>query len=241
MFYQYASENFGMILVGFRALLKQLYKRNIDEKRINELTRVVAETRGQVQVATQMAEDATMKAIVDSKTGIPNITAYTTCIADLSEKPGIPMALLIFDIDKFKEVNDNYSYDAGDRVIKTLAAVIRDHSREDGKYFRWGGEEFVVLIPLVDGWNEEEVVKMADAVRQEMSEIEFSETLMKGGKMQDLKKTCSCGISFGLTDDLSGNGDSNVNGGKLFKIANASLKDAKDSGRNRIVVNKIER
>lgn len=242
LFFQYANENFGMILVGFRALLKQLYQRNLVDKKINELNGIVTSTRGQVQDATKIAEDAKKDSMIDAKTGIPNMRAYTTDIAELSNQSNVPMALLVFDIDKFKDVNDRYGYNSGDKVIKKLADIIAAHSREEGKYYRWGGEEFAVVIPLIDGWNEAEVIKMADEVREKLSEVEFNAHVIHSGKIEDFKKTCSCGIAFGLSDDLLRwkDDDEKMNGGELFSVVNKAIKSAKDNGRNQTVVNHIK-
>ena len=122
-----------------------------------------------------------------------------------------------------------------------MADIIASHSREDGKYYRWGGEEFAVVIPLIDGWNKAEVIKMADEVREKLSEVEFNAPIIHNGKMEAFKKTCSCGIAFGLSDDLlRGKADERANGGELFSVVNKALKSAKDNGRNMTVTSNVE-
>jgi diguanylate cyclase (GGDEF)-like protein len=58
-----------------------------------------------------------------------------------------PLSVMICDVDDFKRVNDTYSHATGDEVLRTIAAVLRQHVRQSDVVARWGGEEFVVLFP----------------------------------------------------------------------------------------------
>jgi diguanylate cyclase (GGDEF)-like protein len=63
---------------------------------------------------------------------------------------GWPFGVLFIDIDKFKAVNDTYGHDAGDRVLRLVAATIRNGLRSSDVVVRWGGEEFVAIVASVD-------------------------------------------------------------------------------------------
>ncbi len=70
-----------------------------------------------------------------------------------------PLALVALDVDDFKKVNDGYGWLQGDEVLSAVAGVLRECSRDVDEPARWGGEEFVVVMPLTDGDGAEEAAK----------------------------------------------------------------------------------
>ncbi len=127
------------------------------------------------------------------------------------------LALLILDIDHFKKVNDAFGHDMGDFVLKHLTLICRDNIREVDSIGRWGGEEFVVLMPEIDSKG---VFVVAEKLRTsiENQPIEFD----SGEKIQI---TISIGGAFYKK--------SNPKWELLFKEADKALYQAKEQGRNR--------
>lgn len=79
--------------------------------------------------------------------------------------------LIMFDIDHFKEINDNYGHQIGDKILKTLCTNISTHLRENDTFARWGGEEFVILCPYT---NIEQLEHIAKNLQEVIKNIDFS-------------------------------------------------------------------
>nr|WP_263429439.1 GGDEF domain-containing protein [Nannocystis pusilla] len=84
---------------------------------------------------------------------------------------GGPLALVMFDIDRFKQINDTYGHPAGDQVLRELAAILRQHARPGDILARHGGEEFVLLLP---GTDREGAAALAEQVRTEVAAHTFT-------------------------------------------------------------------
>ena len=80
-----------------------------------------------------------------------------------SRRSGEPIALIIVDIDNFKQINDQYGHEAGDQVIAHVAAQLSQYCREQDVAARWGGEEFLILLPATDV---DEAMIVAERIRQ---------------------------------------------------------------------------
>jgi diguanylate cyclase (GGDEF)-like protein len=134
-----------------------------------------------------------------------------------SSAPGAAQALLVVDIDHFKRINDTRGHDAGDRVLRRMASLIQRSLRATDPLARWGGEEFVVLLPSV---LPEHVLRLAESIRSAVETIVFEPE-------DALHVTVSLGAAVRLPDESF---DS------LFKRADAALYQAKSGGRNRVVL-----
>ena len=89
----------------------------------------------------------------DALTGLSNREALDRALrreAAVAQRRGNPCCMLVVDIDKFKSVNDRYGHATGDDIIRMVAGVIRESIRESDQAFRYGGEEFVVLLDCAD-------------------------------------------------------------------------------------------
>lgn len=128
------------------------------------------------------------------------------------------LSCIMTDIDHFKLVNDNYGHGVGDIVIKVVAKILQEVGRSDDLVGRYGGEEFVVVLP---GVNESEAAEVAERVRLLIMEERHE------GFPNDLAITSS----FGVSSTKSGVWD----GDKLVDLADQALYVAKESGRNRVV------
>jgi two-component system cell cycle response regulator len=135
-----------------------------------------------------------------------------------SKITGKPLSLVIFDLDKFKNLNDTYGHDAGDFVLKELADLLRNSGmRQNDVFARYGGEEFVVLLPTT---NLKQAFEIAERMRKLVEKHEF---VYDG---QRLPVTASIGVA----DYRKG-----VNTGTdLFKRADTAVYQSKDGGRNQV-------
>ena len=131
---------------------------------------------------------------------------------------------MMLDIDFFKSINDTYGHATGDKVLKTVANVIKDKLREYDIPSRYGGEEFCILLPQT---NIEEASIVAERLRS-ADETKAIETLKE---KEDSNKNISVTISIGLSQlketDMAED---------LYKRADKALYEAKETGRNKVVV-----
>ena len=130
-----------------------------------------------------------------------------------------PLACVMCDIDKFKSVNDTYGHQAGDAVLKQFADVLKHEAREIDRVGRYGGEEFIVLLP---GTVLDAAVTFAERVR---SAVEARTFTFDGGT---LLRTVSCGVAAFPHPRVSAHEG-------LIKAADGALYVAKETGRNKVV------
>lgn len=130
-----------------------------------------------------------------------------------------PFSLVMTDIDKFKSVNDTYGHQAGDAVLKQFALILRNEAREIDRIGRYGGEEFVMLLP---GTVLDAGVTFAERVRKAVEEHTFT---FEGGT---LKRTASFGVA-GWPHPAVTHCET------LVKTADDALYVAKETGRNKVV------
>jgi diguanylate cyclase (GGDEF)-like protein/hemerythrin-like metal-binding protein len=124
------------------------------------------------------------------------------------------LALIMFDIDHFKAINDLYGHQAGDSVLVGISRLMSEHLRESDGIGRWGGEEFLILAPCADP---AEALQIAEKLRAIVAAQEFPEVGTA---------TASFGVTFLLQDDTLD---------QMVKRADMALYRAKESGRNRVV------
>lgn len=136
------------------------------------------------------------------------------------ERQDIPLAVLMLDIDHFKEFNDTYGHEAGDMVIQALANVLRKFARKEDIACRYGGEEFIFVMT---GINLETVLKRAQGLHDAIGQIH----LRYGGNAL-AQITVSIGVAF---YPLHGN-----NMHDLVTTSDIALYEAKNSGRNQTIL-----
>jgi diguanylate cyclase (GGDEF)-like protein len=131
-----------------------------------------------------------------------------------SKITGKPLSLTIFDIDNFKLVNDNYGHITGDKVLKSIAGIIKSIKRPDDIFARWGGEEFVIILPST---GLEAAKDIAEEYREQIAQFVF---------YSEIKLTCSFGIAqMNETDTRK----------TLLRRADENMYKAKRAGRNAVV------
>jgi len=125
------------------------------------------------------------RAAEDPVTGIGSRLALQLSLAQLqagADRTGVPFSLIIVDIDNFKEINDRYGHLEGDRVLKSLAEALRHRLREQDFLARYGGDEFVALLPSTDAAGAAELAnELRRRVRQETSWPEGAELSVSMG------------------------------------------------------------
>ena len=128
------------------------------------------------------------------------------------------MTLAMIDIDKFKTINDTYGHQAGDMVIINTAKKIKESLRESDIAFRYGGEEFMLILP---GSNEMEAVRPLERLRAKIANdtVDYNDN--------KIKATISIGIASVL--------DSKTDVAQVIERADKALYKAKQTGRNKIV------
>jgi len=162
-------------------------------------------------------KQALNSALLDDLTGLGNRSAYEKSLQreiDLAKRQQSELSLVILDIDNFKAINDAYGHSSGDRALKTLAETISQTMRRSDMAFRFGGEEFVLLLSNTD--------LEAAAIVAERLRVAVAETLCHDGK-RGFGFTVSLGIAQ-LNDQ--------EHGYHLFERADMALYQAKKTGRN---------
>ncbi|MFA5215215.1 PAS domain-containing protein [Sulfuricurvum sp.] len=175
-------------------------------------------TEHDVTERKQIEEEIKRLATTDTLTGIANRREFNTQLEkeiERSKRYSTPLSLIMYDIDYFKRVNDTFGHDAGDAVLQTLTTLVKSNIRTVDIVARWGGEEFMILMPQS---NASTAAEAAEKLRQKIVEHPFEPV----GKLT---------VSFGVTpfepqDDLDG----------LIKRVDDALYQAKEHGRNRVEI-----
>jgi diguanylate cyclase (GGDEF)-like protein len=129
------------------------------------------------------------------------------------------LSLIYFDLDLFKKVNDTYGHSAGDTILKEVAALVQQKIRKDDIFCRYGGEEFVIVLPNT---NAKTAYELAERIRQTSEKHPFKINNVK------IQQTLSLGVSQ-LNKDMKTAKD-------LLDDADKKLYKSKQSGRNRVTI-----
>ena len=159
------------------------------------------------------------QALVDGLTGLANRRAATDALhaeTARAQRLQTPLAIVLADLDRFKDVNDEYGHAVGDEVLRTFADVLRRTLRESDVAGRWGGEEFLLLLP---GADEEGAVQLAERIR-----LTLADRSIPGAP------GLSVTASFGVAEYA---GESNSD--DLVLAADGALYRAKRAGKDRVV------
>lgn len=192
--------------------------------RVGDDTILVLEKSAEITYAAELAEmhnriaELEKLSATDRLTGAWNRAHFDKTIAiELSRSVRYlqPLALIFFDIDHFKRVNDSYGHAVGDVVLRELVKVVRDNIRSSDMLFRWGGEEFVILAPSTSY----------------RSAASLAETLRAKIEQHAIETVGHITISLGVSEHMS---DESENA--CLQRADAAMYAAKNGGRNRVVV-----
>lgn len=168
----------------------------------------------------QQYQQALDAAMTDKLTGMPNREAFDRHLdreIDLAKRLNLPLSLLVVDIDNFKTINDAYGHSSGDRALTLIAQTLINCLRRSDIAFRYGGEEFTVVLSHCDG---NTAAQVAERLLQAVSQV----TCHDGSRSFSL--TVSIGLAMLKSDE---------NSYQLFDRADKALYQAKTEGRNRFI------
>lgn len=188
-------------------------------QRLQSLTQKVADMEQEAQGFRDHLEEQRQKALIDPLTGLPNRAGWSERLElEMArwKRYGGELLLAVLDIDHFKRINDNYGHLAGDKVLKIIAGELAKRLRKTDFIARFGGEEFVLLIPSTP----------LDGGRQ------LLQTLLEGIEQCPFHfrgERVTITLSAGLTAFANDQGSD-----KVFERADQALYRAKAAGRNRL-------
>lgn len=184
-------------------------------KHLNEnLEVLVAERTQELEIANKKLKRL---AEFDELTGIANRRHFEGSLQgeiERCQRYHRGLSLIMLDLDFFKQINDNYGHDVGDQVLKETASALACCMRENDHLARWGGEEFLIILPET---NLKGALEFAELIRQRVMKMEI---------LPDKRITCSLGVAEWH----------NESGPVLFKRADNAVYTAKNNGRNRVEV-----
>lgn len=169
---------------------------------------------------------------VDPLTGLSNRRSFLEfCERELliSTRAGRPFSLVLLDVDNFKQINDRYGHEAGDSVLRETVVKLRNGVRNIDVLGRWGGEEFVALLPGADA---EAALIVAERLRRSVESMSIASPKARNA---DEPANIQVTISLGVATYNSGMNDGKKTIEALFRRCDEALYQAKSEGRNRVV------
>lgn len=185
-----------------------------------ELEKEIAERKKAEEKLKESEERFKILSITDQLTGLFN-RRHMVDVAErkvqISEKENSALSFILMDIDDFKDFNDTYGHAAGDDVLENVGKVIKKTTRSTDWSFRYGGEEFLIILPSTDG---QEATQVAEKIRKAVAAEKY-QTI--NGEL--VKKTMSIGVAqFIPGESLE----------KVLKRADDNMYNSKIKGKNRV-------
>lgn len=204
--------------------VSDLLRQTSDVERVNaHLSDRLSEAMTELAALREQLESVRIESQKDPVTTLLNRQTFDQELIDalaLSSRTGAPMSLLMIDIDFFKAINDNFGHLTGDQVLRLVAQTIRHNLKGHDVVARFGGEEFVVILPDT---RLEDAAKVAEHLRTAV----MSRELVKRSSGQNLGRVT---VSIGVANYRQGDSS-----GSLIDRADGNLYAAKRGGRNRVV------
>ncbi|SJM95109.1 GGDEF domain-containing protein [Crenothrix polyspora] len=197
---------------------KESARRKKTQLQLEELTQKVKEMDAESKELKSKLERASAQAFRDALTGLPNRLAYEDRLHNEYarwKRYQMPLSMIIWDIDLFKQANDEFGHKYGDEVLRTISKKLSEHCRETDFISRFGGEEFTMLLPNTD---KAMAVRLANQLRYVIEQTDFN---YNGRQLRPI--TISCGVTEFMDDDTSET---------AFERADSALYKAKQQGRN---------
>lgn len=197
--------------------------RPIDPDEMAARARSLIKRKRYVDALRQSLDQSLELAVTDQMTGLFNrryLTSQLEPLVQRAARGGEPVSLLVADIDYFKRINDGFGHDVGDEVIKEFAARLATNFRPMDIACRYGGEEFVVVMPGTRG---DYACLVAERLRRHVAGSPFP---IRGGA-ERIDVTVSIGVAVSMLGSDSAD--------RLIKRADEALYKAKQTGRNRVM------
>jgi diguanylate cyclase len=210
-------EDLGIVIAAIAEDTRRMVEKN------QSLELQLVHSSKQVTELRQNLDDVRREAMTDGLTGLVNRKAFDKHIRDCAEEAavsGLPLTLLMLDIDHFKTFNDNFGHQTGDQVLRLVARTLTDGVKGRDIAARYGGEEFAIILPDTPF---QFGVKVAEALRQGMEQKEVVNRASQ-------RHMGSITLSVGVAELRPGESITD-----FITRADAALYDAKRQGRNRVV------
>ena len=217
------ADNNARLLRGLEIGVNDYLLRPIDRNELLARARTQIRKRRYTDHLRDNVQNSIEMAITDALTGLHNrryMESHLGTLAEQASSRGKPLALMMLDIDYFKSINDSYGHDAGDDVLRQFAVRVRKSIRGIDLACRYGGEEFVVVMPETD-------LHVAGMVAERLRRSIASEPFAVNKGANRIDVTISIGLS---TLQTKGEAVADV-----LKRADIALYRAKHDGRNRVV------
>jgi len=192
----------------------QTVKRMLESKTSSEVKKISALFLKIVQKMSDSQEHFAYLSQTDVLTTIANRRKLDD-VLEIKVKEaarGLPLSVILIDIDRFKKINDTYGHDTGDTILKQFALILKNSVRQIDSVGRWGGEEFLLILPTT---NNEGALRLANTIREKIESSSF---------ILDIHVTASLGIATYHENDTERS---------LIKRVDDALYRAKHLGRNR--------
>lgn len=203
---------------------------NVESKRPNaysqadvNLLTTVAEQAASAIGNARLYQQTQRLVVTDAQTGLYNYRHFQdrlTLVLRDAQLTGQPFALIMMDLDHFKQCNDTYGHPTGDAVLRQTAAILQESCRQNDLIFRYGGDEFAILLPNTNG---EAALKVGERIRDQLARFPFT---TRSGRPLDVPLTVSLGVASYPRDG--------INGVDIVLAADRALYAAKNAGRNRV-------
>jgi two-component system cell cycle response regulator len=216
-------DNNARLLRGLEIGVNDYLMRPIDKNEMLARVRTQIKKKRYTERLRDNVQASIEMAITDALTGLHNrryMESHLATLAEQASSRGKPLALMILDIDYFKAINDTYGHDAGDDVLREFAVRIRKSIRGIDLACRYGGEEFVIVMPETD-------LHVAGMVAERLRRSIAGEPFAVNKATKRIDVTISIGLSM-----LERKGEAITD---VLKRADTALYRAKHDGRNRVV------
>lgn len=211
------------LLRGLEIGVTDYLLRPVDKNELLARVRTQVRRRRYTDHLRDNVQNSIEMAVTDGLTGLHNrryMESHLVTLAEQASMRGKPLALMMLDIDYFKSINDGYGHDAGDDVLREFAVRVRKSIRGIDLACRYGGEEFVIVMPETD-------LKVAGIVAERLRRSIAGEPFAVHNGAKRIEVTISIGLSM-----LERKGEPVAD---VLKRADLALYRAKHDGRNRVV------